>query len=443
MKKESESRRNFVKKSVMGGIGLSLTMSAKSYGNILGANDRVNFAVAGLNGRGGGLLHAINACKDASIGYICDVDSRVIQTASKRVNELSGTDPKAFADVRKLLEEKDLDAIVIATPDHWHAPMAIMAVSAGKHAYVEKPCSHNPYEGELLMEAMKKYGKLIQMGNQQRSAPTSIQAVKDIKDGIIGKVYHGKAWYSNKRGSIGKGKQVAAPEWLNWELWQGPAPREAYKDNYVHYNWHWFKTWGTGEVNNNGAHEIDVCRWALGVDYPMKVASNGGRYQFDDDWEFYDTQIASYEFEGDKMITWEGRSCNAFRHHGRGRGATIHGTEGTIMLDRNGYTAYDKDEKVIKEMKEGEISATLNTIGRGGLDVKHMYNFLSAIKDGAKLNSPIDEGHKSVLLCHLGNIAQATGGVLHTDPKNGRILKNKKAMSMWKRDYEKGWEPKV
>jgi len=438
------TRRDFIKKTAIGAAGITLGgLSAKSYGRVLGANDRINFGVAGINSRGIALMHAISDAKNASIGAVCDADRRIIEKSIKKGKDLTGLVPKGYEDVREMLEQKDIDAIAIATPDHWHAPMTIMGVQAGKHVYVEKPCSHNPHEGELLVEAEKKYGKVIQMGNQQRSASTSIQAIKDIRNGIIGDVYMGKAWYANNRGPIGNGKKVAIPEWLNWELWQGPAPRKDYQDIWVHYNWHWFWHWGTGEINNNGTHEIDICRWALDVQNPTKVSSSGGRYHYNDDWEFYDTQIVNYEFGNDKLISWEGRSCNDFQMYERGRGATLHGTKGTILLDRNNYMAYDNDNKLIKENKEEQKSATTNTQGRGFLDIVHMNNMLDAIRMGTKQNSPIDEGATSNLLCHLGNIAQKTGRSLEIDKKTGRILNNKEAMKMWGREYEPGWEPKI
>ncbi|MEN7550825.1 Gfo/Idh/MocA family oxidoreductase [Rapidithrix thailandica] len=441
-KSTTNARRDFLKKSAIGGMGLAFSFSAKSYANILGANDRVNFAVIGINGRGQALTHAIADSKNTSLGYLCDVDTRAMEKGIQLFSERTGKKPKTEEDFRKLLEIKDVDAIAIATPDHLHAPMAIAGVAAGKHVYVEKPCCHNPQEGEWLVEAQKKHGKVVQMGNQQRSAPTSIQAMLDIQEGLIGEVYFGKAWYSNKRGTIGTGKKVATPEWLNWDLWQGPAPRRDFQDIWVHYNWHWFWHWGTGEINNNGTHEIDICRWALGVKYPTKVTSNGGRYHFDDDWEFYDTQVANFEFEGGKMITWEGKSCNPSKYHNRGRGATIHGTKGTILLDRNIYIAWDLDGNKLKEITENDASATTDTVGRGSLDVKHMSNFLDAIREGKQQNSPIDEGYKSNLLCHLGNISQKVGRNLLIDPNTGKILGDGEAMQMWGRTYEKGWEPR-
>lgn len=444
----NNSRRNFIKKAAIGTAGLTLggvAFSTKSYASILGSNDRMNFAIVGMHGRGKALAKAVAASENTSIKYVCDVDSRVIEEAIGMVKNMTGNKPKGIDDIRKILEDKDVDALAIATPDHWHAPMTIMGVQAGKHVYVEKPCSHNPHEGELLLKAQKKYGKVIQMGNQQRSGSTSIQAIKDIRDGIIGEPYFGKAWYANKRGPIGTGKKIDVPGWLNWDLWQGPAPRKDYKDNYVHYNWHWFWHWGTGEINNNGTHEIDICRWALGVGYPEKVTSSGGRYHYNDDWEFYDTQVASYEFSEGKAIAWEGKSCNPFKYHNRGRGSLIQGTKGSVIIDRASYIAYDLDGNVIKESKEDGTASTktTDTIGASPMDVKHMTNFINAIRKGEKQNSPINEGVISNDLCHLGNIAQKTGNTLHLDPDTGKIKGDEKAMEMWSRPYEPGWEPKV
>ena len=435
-------RREFVKKSAIGLMAMAIP--ASSYARILGANERVNVAVAGLAGRGQGHVIAISSLKNAAVTALCDVDNRVFDKIQKGLVEKNIPKAATYKDIRKVLENKDIDAISVATPDHWHTPMGIMAMQAGKHVYLEKPCSHNPQEGEWLVEVQRKTGKVLQIGNQQRSAPTSQQAMKEIKEGIIGEVYYGKAWYSNFRGPIGVGKPAAIPDWLDWELWQGPAPRRAFKDNWVHYNWHWFWDWGTGEINNNGFHEMDICRWALGVDYPTRVSSSGGRYHYQDDWEFYDTQLASFEFEGGKMLTWEGRSCNGgIPFYGRGRGASIHGTKGTILLDRNSYILYDEKNKQVKEVKEKTESATTDIVGIGGLDVYHMLNFVNAIRENEPLNSPVAEAHKSNLLCHLGNIAQETGRTLNTNPANGKIYKDRKAMKMWGREYAKGWKPVV
>jgi len=439
------TRKQFIKTTTKGmaGVTLASTFPISAFANVLGSNNRLNVAVMGVNSRGGYLAVKFAEAENVKISWICDVDQRAIDKTIQAVNEKYGYEPKGEKDIRKVLEDKDLDILVIAAPDHWHAPASIMALQAGKHVYVEKPCSHNPREGELLVEAQKKYGKLVQMGNQQRSSYESIEAVKLIKEGIIGKAYYGKAWYANTRGTIGRGVPAPVPDWLDWDLFQGPAPRTEFRDNIVHYNWHWFWNWGTGEILNNGTHELDICRWALDVDYPVKVSSNGGRYHYKDDWEFYDTQIANYDFAGGKSINWEGRSCNGTPFHNRGRGSIIYGTEGTAIIDRNGYEFYDKSNQLIKEAKAGTDNATMNIVGGGDLEKLHIGNFINAIRSGEKLNSPIDEGNKSVTICQLGNIAQEMGRSLEIDYSNGRIVNDKKAMKMWGRKYEKGWEVNV
>jgi len=442
-------RRTFVKKAAtsasVAGLGITTgcanaavaTMASES------ANDKLRVAVMGLNGRGQGLISSFGKVENTEITHICDVDSRTFAKAAEGLSKVQDTPAKTEKDFRKILEDPEVDAMVFAIPDFWQTSATLMSLEAGKHVYLEKPGSHNPEEGKLLIEAEKKYGKVLTLGTQQRSDPRSIEAIKMIRDGLIGEVYTAKAFYSNTRGSIGVGKKTAVPAELDFELWQGPAPRQDYQDNLVHYNWHWFRNYGTGESCNNATHEVDVCRWALGVDFPTRVVSAGGRNHFDDEWEFYDNQIMSFEFEGGQSISWEGRSCNGFQFFGRGRGSTIHGTKGTLLIDRDGYIFYDLDNKEIARNMKGEQSDQLDTIGAGSLTDFHAINFADAIREGASLNQTMESGQKSVLLCHLGNIAQTCGEALHCDPTTGEIMKNEEAQSMWGRTYEPGWEPKV
>jgi len=446
MKSSGNSRREFIKKTVTGSAalyasGMFPVLSSKSYKKIIGSNDRVNVCVMGANSRG--FAHAENFSRqpNCSVIHICDVDSRVIEKTVAKVQEIGNNKPKGFSDIRKSLEDKDLDAVVIAAPDHWHAPAALMALKAGKNVYVEKPCSHNPHEGEILTQAAIKYGKKVQMGDQRRSWTNIIMAIGELKAGAIGRVYLGKGWYTNTRESIGIGKAASVPEWLNWELWQGPAPRKDFKDNVVHYNWHWFWHWGTGEALNNGTHMVDLLRWGMGLNYPVRVSSNGGRYQFKDDWETPDTQIISLDFPGDASLTWEGRSCNGKPVEGAPVGVVFYGEKGSLMIGSgNEYTVYDLKGKVTKEVKDTVTVNPLNKVGPGDLlDFPHISNFLNAIRTGEKLNADIDSGHKSTLLVQLGNIAQRVGHSLEIDPSNGHILNDNKAMGLWSREYEKGW----
>ena len=434
-------RRRFIKTTATAGLALSVT-GGRAFAR-QSPSDKILVAVMGVNSRGHELARSFAAQPNSEVLYVCDVDSRAVEKTSAAVAEIQGKQPKGVVDFREALDDGELDALAIAAPDHWHAPASILALKAGKHVYVEKPCGHNPREGELLVEAQKKYDRVVQMGSQQRSGPATIEVIDFIRDGGIGRAYLARTWYANARGPIGHGNPEAVPEWLDYELWQGPAPHTPYRDNVIHYNWHWFWQWGTGESCNNGTHEIDIARWALGVEYPTRVQSSGGRYHFDDDWEFYDTQLISYDFEDEKTITWEGRSCNPYPVVGRGRGTSIHGTEGTIILDRNGFEIFDMDNNLIRKVDSGEDEATMDTRGGGNLTDRHIANFLGAIRDDAALTAPIDEGHKSVLLCHLGNIAQATGQTVYLDPRDGRIVGNPQAMTMWSREYEPGWEPTV
>jgi predicted dehydrogenase len=310
--------------------------------------------------------------------------------------------------------------------------------------YVEKPVSHNPHEGEMLVQAAEKYKRIIQIGTQRRSWPTLVQGLGELKDGVIGKVYMAKAWYANTRGPIGIGKAVPVPANLDYDLWQGPAPRKPYKDNLIHYNWHWFWHWGTGEALNNGTHEIDVARWGMGLDYPLKVNSVGGRYQFKDDWQTPDTQIITYETK-DASIVWEGRSCNGSNVDNRSRGVIFHGENGSMHTGDNSYTIYDNKNKIVKDVKSDiVITQGLNTTSPGEeLDAIHVVNFLDNIRFNRKPLADALNGHKSTLWMQLGNISQRVGHTLNIDPSNGHIIGDEEAMKYWGREYEKGWEPSV
>ncbi|WP_276359014.1 Gfo/Idh/MocA family oxidoreductase [Daejeonella sp. H1SJ63] len=448
--KKSDSRRDFIKKTVTGAAALSIGgvlpgFSAKSYGRILGANERVQVAMMGVNSRGFALASNFAAQKNCEVRFICDVDKRAADKCISEVSKIQNKEPMAQPDFRKALEVKDLDALVIAAPDHWHAPAALLASAAGKHVYLEKPCSHNPNEGELLLAAAKKYKNVIQMGNQRRSWPNVAAGIAELHGGIIGRPYFAKTWYTNNRAAIGVGKKIAVPEWLDYDLWQGPAPRRDLKDNLIHYNWHWFWHWGTGEALNNGTHMIDLARWGLQVDYPTKVTSAGGRYRYQDDWETPDTQNISIEFANKSTISWEGRSCNPFPIEGSTVGVIFYGENGTLVIGGgNAYKAFDLKNNLIKEAKnEVKVDTGSLTSPSQALDAFHLQNFFSAIKNGTALASDIDGGHKSTLLCQLGNIAQRTGRTLNIDPANGHIKNDPGAMKLWSREYQKGWEPKV
>ncbi|MCL4639298.1 MULTISPECIES: Gfo/Idh/MocA family protein [Olivibacter] len=448
MNQFNKSRRSFLKSAAIGTSAITFGgilpgFSAKSYANIVGANEKVHVAMMGVNARGLALANNFSSQPNCEVVYICDVDRRAAAKCISQVAKNQSREPKSQEDFRKVLDRKEVDAMVIATPDHWHAPAAILASKAGKHVYLEKPCSHNPYEGELLVKVAEKYKNVVQMGNQRRSWPNVAAGIADLHNGIIGKPYFAKTWYTNNRPSIGIGKKVAVPEWLNFDLWQGPAPRKEYKDNILHYNWHWFWHWGTGEALNNGTHMVDLARWGLKVDYPTKVTSAGGRYRYQDDWETPDTQVIALEFGEQGTITWEGRSCNGRTIEGASVGVIFYGENGALQINGdNGYAVYDLQNKLVKEVKNSKEIDTRNlTNPSQALDALHIQNFFDAIKKGTDLNADIVSGHKSTLLVQLGNIAQRAGGLLKTDPTNGHILANEEALQFWKRSYEAGWEP--
>jgi predicted dehydrogenase len=426
----SITRRHFVMSSgAAAATGLALS-SLRSLGAESPAN-QVTIGVMGLQ-RGRSLATTFAKQPGVVVKYLCDVDANHAKDCVKLIEGLAlGKTPQTVTDFRRMLDDKDLDALVCAAPNHWHAPASIIGCAAGKHVYVEKPCCHNPREGEWMIEAARKHQRAVQMGSQRRSSPGTIAAMNKLHAGKIGHVYLARAWYTNQRGSIGRGKPAAVPSELNYDLWQGPAPRREYRDNVVPYNWHWFWHWGNGELGNNGVHTLDLCRWGLKVDFPVRVTSSGGRYQFDDDQETPDTHTVCFDFEGKRSITWEGLSCN--KH--RSGFITFYGTQGTLELEGHGqHTIYDANDKVVEKVTDANQG-----------DVEHIDNFIAAIRaeKPLELNAEIETGYKSTLLCHLGNIAHRVGRTLNCDPKNGRIQDDAQAMTYWSREYEKGWEPKV
>jgi predicted dehydrogenase len=433
-------RRHFLGMATAGGLAVAqANRNARGSAAAPGPNETIVVGVMGMGGRGTSHATAFAQIPGAEVAYVCDVDERRAGAAAEATAKVAsggngkGKAPKAVGDFRRILDDPAVDALVIATCNHWHAPAAILACAAGKHSYVEKPCSHNPREGELLVAASRKYDRIVQMGNQRRSWPKIIEAIERIQGGAIGRPEFARCCYSNTRPSIGRGREVPVPAGLDYALWQGPAPSRPFHDNYLHYNWHWFWHWGNGELGNNGVHTIDVCRWGLDVHYPTRVTSAGGRYRFDDDQETPDTHVVTFEFPDRKAITWEGLSCSAYRPGGPGAEIVFYGDKGALAITEGGYAIVDLKGKPIEQVK-----------GPGG-DTGHQTNFLEAIRDrsGTRLNSEIAEGHKSTLLCHLGNIAHRTGRSLRCDEKDGRILGDEEATALWSREYAKEWEPTV
>ena len=436
------SRRDFIQTATAATIGLGVAGTASLRAQ--GANDRLVLAIIGTNGRGRQHAKMFSRMPGVEVGYICDPEEKALAKGMAAVSPTQARPAKAEKDFRRILDSKDVHGVVIAAPDHWHAPAAMLALAAGKDVYVEKPCSHNPRETELLAAAAKRYNqRILQCGSQRRSWPNIIDLTRQLRDGsLIGRVYFGRGWYVNTRASIGVGKPAPVPAGLDYELWQGPAPRRPYMDNVIHYNWHWFWNWGTSEACNNGNHEIDVMRWGMDVTYPVRVESAGGRYHFKDDWECADTQVASFEFEGNKSFIWEGRSCNGFQTEGLSRGVTFHGENGSVLIDDHSYTVYDQKMKVVKKVEDKSEQSTIDTTGPGDrLDLFHQANFVECMRSRKTPNANIGEAQSSVQLCHLANIAYRVGHTLRCDPKTGRIVGDAAAEALWGRSYDKGWEP--
>ena len=439
-------RRDFLKQASVVGIGA--LAASRGIGPLFAFHgspgEKLRVAVMGLNGRG--MVHVKGFATNpyTAVSYLCDVDSKVLAKAAAESAKWQSPPPKTVTDFRRVLEDKSVDVLAIAAPDHWHAAATILALDAGKHVYVEKPSGHDPHEDELIVAAARKHPRLkVQLGTQARSGPHFMEALQLVRDGQIGTPYLARAWYANTRTGIGKGKVVPVPPNLDYELWQGPAPRTPYRDNVIHYNWHWFTNWGTGEICNNGTHEIDVGRWFLGVDYPTSVVSTGGRFHYADDWQFPDTQEATFVFDGAKSIIWQGQSCNGLDLYERSRGTTVLGTNGSVVVDRDGYVVYDLKNKVLKKVDAAPKGDSLNTVGDDWLSQLHIDNFVNAVRTGAKLSAPIEDGAKTGILCHLGTISQQVGRKLTIDPKTGRILNDAEASRLWSREYDPRWKPVV
>ncbi|OYU56702.1 MAG: dehydrogenase [Chitinophagaceae bacterium BSSC1] len=445
------NRRDFMRNLTYGAVGVGISgissgFTAKSYNRIIGANERLNVALMGCGRRVGAYYDALkNKNNNVDLAYICDVMKKQRDKVGKDLNGKVSGPAKLVSDIHDVWNDKSVDAIFNATPDHWHAPGTWMAMQAGKHVYIEKPCSHNPREGELLVAFQKKYGKVIQMGNQQRSARESQEIIGEIHRGVIGDVYKALAFYSNTRGEVPIEKKAPVPEGLDWNLWQGPAPHREYTDNTWDYNWHWYGWhWGTAETGNNATHELDIARWALQVTYPEKVEVEAAKRHFKNDgWVMYDTMDATFRFPDNKIIQWDGKSRGGYKTYGSDRGTIIYGSEGTVFVNRDGYTLYDRVGKKIKDSKASGSEAGTALGGGGDMTDAHVANFFNVIRGKeTKLNSPIEEGAISQMMCHYANIGYRIGKSYSVNTQNGHIL-DKDGMKLWDRQYEKGWEPKL
>ena len=429
---KAKSRRDFIR-NVGTGIAATAMISGETVGRETAST--INVGLIGCGGRGPDVADKMSKVQGVSITHVCDPNRKRLAEAAKQFSVGEG---RAVSDMRQVLDDKSVDAVVIATPDHWHAPAAILATAAGKHVYIEKPCSHSIREGRLLVEAARRHKRVVQHGTQVRSTPMMIEAVQLLREGTIGEVLVAKAWNIQRRRTIGKQQPSEVPPELDYDLWTGPVPMLPFQENRVD-GWHWWYHYGTGDMGNDGIHDLEYARWGLGVEtHPSHIAATGGKYFFDDDQEFPDTQHVSFEFdEGDsqsKTLIYEQRLWSTNYPHNTDSGVEFYGTKGQMYLSRRG-----------KIQVLGERNRKLDIdVDRHEQDTDaHVNDFIDAIRNDRRPNADIELGHMTATLCHLGNIAQHTGETLHCDPKNGRVYDKNVMEKMWGRDYEPGWEMKL
>jgi predicted dehydrogenase len=414
MQPNRATRRTFLGTTAATTAALAARVSRAS------AADRVRVAVVGVNGRGSELARLFARAENCAVAAVCDCDARVLGKGVAAVEQAGAAAPDTASDFRRLLDDRSMDALIIAAPDHWHALMTVLACRAGKDVYVEKPASHNVVEGRRMVEAARKYDRVVQLGTQRRSAPQLKEAVEHLRSGGIGKVGLARAWIHQKRQPIGHAQPGPVPDGLDWALWQGPAPERPFIANRVHYNWHWFWHWGTGELGNNGIHGVDLARWGLGVEAPRRVASGGGKYVFDDDQEVPDTQVTTWEFD-DCALVWEHRMWSKHGLEGGSSfGVAFYGSDGTLIIDDKGWRVED--------------GATAGGPA-GDSQAAHVADFLDAVRSRRRPNADIEISHLSTRLCHQGNIAQRVGKKLTFDAESESFPGEPEANALLGREY--------
>lgn len=411
------SRRDFVKGSIAAMATITLA-GTKSSGRVLGANETIRIGVAGLNGRGGAHVGAYAPMPNVQIAYLVDPDTR---TYDRRIQQLPRdyARPRTVQDVRRALEDRNVDAISIATPNHWHALMTIWAAQAGKHVYVEKPCSHNVHEGRIAVGMARRHNVIVQHGTQSRSEGDWANTIAAIKSGRYGKLLVSRALCYKLRGTIGNQPNADAPREIDFNLWLGPAQRTAFHTNLVHYKWHWFWAFGNGDIGNQGVHQMDIARWAIqDATLPRSVVSVGGRFGYRDQGETPNTQVTLMDF-GETKLIFEVRGLSSANYYGQGVGNIFHLEEGIIaghrFLPRNGFGS-------------SEAIPAQNVQARPGAN--HFANFIAAVRSGrrADLNADIEEGHYSSALCHLANISYRLGSNAAFNPRTRAFGENREAV---------------
>jgi predicted dehydrogenase len=429
----SPDRRRFLGHFSAGILASAAARRARA-STVVGANRKLAVGLIGCGGRGVHDAGLFRDSPDVEVAYVCDVDDERRRAAAE---SLTVDASHAVSDMRRILDDPAVDAVIVATPDHWHSPAAILACDAGKHVYVEKPISHNIRESRLLVEAARRNGVCVQHGTQCRSTSTVIEAVKRLREGVIGDVLVAKCWNVQRRSSIGRGEFADPPAGLDYDTWVGPAPMIPYRTNRVHNRWTPWYHFGAGDMGNDGVHDIDYARWGLGVyEHPVKVVAIGGKLRFDDDSEFPDTQQVTFEFAGAgrpqdrRVLIYEQRLWSTSYPHNCDSGAEFYGTTGQMFLSRRG-----------KLEIRGEDNSPIKTDVelRPQDDAAHVRNFCDAVREGAPLNADALTGHLSTSLCHLGNIATRVGRALAFDRAQERIIGDEEAQALVSRQYRDHW----
>ena len=418
------TRRDILKATVPSSLAM-MAIPTIIPSTAFGANDRMRVAVIGINGRGKDHISGFMKQDNVEVATLCDVDNVVLQSGAKAFEEKYSKKVQTEQDLRKVYEDKTIDAVSIATPNHWHALAAIWACQAGKDVYVEKPACHNLFEGRKLIEAATKYNRIVQHGVQLRSSVAMQEAIKHLRDGLIGKVYMARGTVYKWRPDIGNLGKSPVPEGLNWDLWQGPAQVRDFSKNYVHYNWHWFWDYGNGDVGNQGIHETDLCMWGLNVGLPETITSAGGKYLWNDCKETPEVLSTTYNYpkEG-KVIQMEVRPWMTNKEDGVEVGNIFYGDKGYMVI--NGYSDYKT--YLGKSREPGPAR------NAGG---DHYKNFVEAVraKDKSMLNGPVETAHLAASIAHLGNISYRLGRTLHFDPTKETFIGDKEANAMLTRKY--------
>jgi len=437
------SRRSFIKKTAVAGTGI-ITAPTIISASVFGANDRINAAVLGIHGRGKNHISSLMELENVRVATLCDPDMNLLNEQQKTFKEKYGTEVKLEQDLRRVYDDKDIDVVTIATPNHWHALAMIWACQAGKDVYVEKPGSHNIWEGRKMIEAAEKYDRIVQHGVQLRSSPAVNEAIGLLRDGYIGRVYMARGLVFRWRESIGDAGTSPVPEGIDYDLWTGPAQKRPFTRNLVHYNWHWNWPYGNGDVGNQGIHETDLCMWGLDVGLPTKITSMGGKYLWDDAKETPETLTSTYNYpEENKIIQFEVRPWCTNTEEGVTVGNIFYGEKGILVVD--GYDKYKtymgQDRTPGKSGDDGGEAASGMDRGAGGT-TGHFANFIEAVRkhDKSILNGPVETAHLSSGLAHLGNIAYRTGRVLEFDPKAEKFVNDPEADKYLTRDYREGFE---